>query len=254
MSHLTRGFVQIRRGFIEHVRTGRVPVAEGSLFLWLLLEADPRTGIVYGSAGFFASAYSGWPARNVREWLEGLEKKGYIKRFSKPGSHASYPILIDKYLCTDGAMKGKRLNATASTSCTAPVYESCEEDGKDIAGDLARTLPQEERKRIEKRKDSFGTHSVHATLTSSTSSKRPYVKPYTEDDPMSSFAVTDGHRRFARDRGLPPPEWHVEEFCSHWRRKGIPDNWDADAKFYVRMSRHRNASDPQRSSTPGYLQ
>lgn len=167
MAHLSRGFVQMRRGLLEHIRAGRLTGNEGSLFMWLVLEADPCTGIVYGSAGLFATVY-GWSARNVREWLEGLERKGYIRRFSKPGSHACYPILINKYLCSHGAMRGKVLNAVASVSCINPAYDSCEEDGEDIAGDLSSSLPEEERKRKRIRKtpvaDATGTRSQSATI------------------------------------------------------------------------------------------
>lgn len=130
MSYGSSGFIQLRRGLSEHVRTGRLTFFEASLYVFILMDANPTTGICFGSAGLFSALYS-VSARTCRDALENLEKKGYMRRFPTRGKHGSYPILINKFLCTDGAMKGKHVNSLKSTSYEDIVYESCDDDGDD---------------------------------------------------------------------------------------------------------------------------
>jgi hypothetical protein len=135
------GYIQLRRGLFEHVTEGRITSTEAFLYMAIIAHAKPDTGIWTGSSGLLASLY-GFSPRTARDLLEKLESKGYIKRFPKPGSHSNYPVLINKYECSDGAAKGWRLNATATIDCEDPVYEPCEEsvhhsakrDGKRGAG------------------------------------------------------------------------------------------------------------------------
>jgi hypothetical protein len=70
------GFIQLRRGLFEHVRDGRLSFFETSLYVAIIVDANPATGICYGSAGLFATIF-GLAPRTVREALEKLEKKGY---------------------------------------------------------------------------------------------------------------------------------------------------------------------------------
>ena len=148
MAYANSGFVQLRRGLAEHVRTGRLSFLEASLYIFILMDTNPSTGVCYGSAGLFATVY-GIPTRTCRDALEKLEKKGYFRRFPTPGKHGSYPILINKFLCSDGAMKGMYVNALESESCDNIYYESCDEHVKEhVKEDVKESAAS---KRIENR-------------------------------------------------------------------------------------------------------
>lgn len=129
---MTKGFLQLRRGLIEHLDQGRIGLTEFALCVLIYCLADPETGIWWGSSGLLALLSSIQP-RTARDDIEKLETKGYLKRFPTPGSHSKYPILVHKYECSDGAMKGRRLNSTETSDWRNPVYELCEDGVKDGA-------------------------------------------------------------------------------------------------------------------------
>lgn len=126
------GFIQLRRGLSEHVRDGRLSFFEASLYVFILMDANPATGLCYGSAGLFAAIY-GISGRTCRDALEKLESKGYLKRFPVRGKHGSYPILVNKFRCSDGAMKGKYVNCSKSTTCNSIFYDFCDDSVDDSA-------------------------------------------------------------------------------------------------------------------------
>jgi hypothetical protein len=126
----TNGFVQLRRGLQEHVTNGSMSVGQLGIYCLLLMNADPSTGIWRGSAGLLA-AVSGESPRTCRDAFERLEGAGYIKRFAVQGRHGSYPILVHRFDCSDGAMKGKRLNALNTVDSKTPIYESRHDNGND---------------------------------------------------------------------------------------------------------------------------
>ena len=113
------GYIPLRRGILEHARQN-LTHAEGWVYILILLEADPATGIWIGS-GKALGAYN-FPWRSACRLLESLEKKGYIKRFPKPGVHSNYPILVNKYRVTVGEHIGELLDTKQTTSWKSPVY------------------------------------------------------------------------------------------------------------------------------------
>lgn len=123
----TTGFVPLRRGLFEHVVNGDMAPLECFLYSAILASADPKTGIWISSAGVLSGLF-GIPHRTCRDLLEKLEKSGYVKRFPVQGRHGSYPILVHLFDCSDGAMKGMRLNAKESKDYKNPVYFSRHED------------------------------------------------------------------------------------------------------------------------------
>lgn len=129
------GFIQLRRGLSEHVRDGRLSFFEAALYVFILMDANPATGLCFGSAGLFAAIY-GISSRTCRDALEKLELKGYLRRFPTRGKHGSYPILVNKFRCSDGAMKGKYVNCSKSTSYTSIFYELCDDsvNGSAVVG------------------------------------------------------------------------------------------------------------------------
>jgi hypothetical protein len=126
MPGMSTGFLQLRRGLFEHVKDGRVSFFEASLYVAILSDANPSTGVCYGSAGLFAALYS-LSSRTCRDALEKLEEKGYLRRFPTRGKHGSYPILVNKFRCSDGAMKGKYVNCSKSTDWNKVVYDLCDD-------------------------------------------------------------------------------------------------------------------------------
>lgn len=117
------GFAKVRRGILEHLQDEKIGMGEFSVYMLVLLNADPSTGAWIGSARKLADRYL-LSERTCRDNMEKLEAKGYIKRFQVPGKHASYPILINRFEVTDGAARGRFLNATASLSYKDLVFDS----------------------------------------------------------------------------------------------------------------------------------
>jgi len=145
------GFAKVRRGITEHLRDGKIGPNEFTVYMLILLNADPSTGVWHGSAGLLAAWYSMSP-RTCRDNLEKLEQKEYIKRFPVRGKHASYPILIHRFECSTGAVSGKRLNAIKSLSCDELVYDLCDDGAGESAGAGAGKYLEKKRSR-EKNKD-----------------------------------------------------------------------------------------------------
>jgi hypothetical protein len=124
------GFLQLRRGLWDHLRTGRMTPLETLAFIYICSEADTRTGVWKGSAGALVGEL-GFEPRTARDVLERMERDGYIRRFAVPGSHICYPILVHKYLITNGEHNGEQLNALSSTfinGCVKLAFFSREED------------------------------------------------------------------------------------------------------------------------------
>src|SRR6266404_5992611 len=100
------GYVQIRRGIMDHLKDGRLTLREFEVFFILLMWADARTGIastngpgiVFLSGGQLKLDY-------VQKCLASLEEKGYIKRpLYVQGQRGDQKIFIDKYICTRGPL------------------------------------------------------------------------------------------------------------------------------------------------------
>lgn len=148
------GYLQLRRGVFEHVREGSLTHMEALTYIYMASQADTRTGVWHGSAGALRGEL-GCSERLARCVLERLSHKNYIKRFPIPGRHCCYPILVNKYLVTDGEHKGERLNATASEHWNRLVFEkvgnSCGHNVKpNVDHHVEQTASQ---RRIENRKE-----------------------------------------------------------------------------------------------------
>ena len=125
----SNGFVKSRRGILQHLRTGKITHEQFAAFEIILHEADPATGIWWGSANALAGNYN-YSKRSARHLLEQLERSGYIKRFATVGGRSNYPILVDKYEPTLGVKVGLRLNALLTEDWRHPAYESCQVGGQ----------------------------------------------------------------------------------------------------------------------------
>src|SRR5262249_7725764 len=128
MSRFT-GFVPLRRGLFEHVRNGRLGPLQAFCLIYILSQADTRTGVWMGCAKAL-SGELGISERTARDILERLEQGGYIRRFTSPGSHACYPLLVHKFAITNGEHDGEQLNAFDSASPTDLRYFRREHNGE----------------------------------------------------------------------------------------------------------------------------
>ena len=123
------GYLQLRRAIFEHVRDGRLTHLAALAYIYMASQADTRDGVWIGSAGALAGELC-IRERTARDVIERLSRLQYIRRFPVPGRHICYPVLINKYLVTDGEHAGHRLNAAASQSWNQLVFDkngdSCE--------------------------------------------------------------------------------------------------------------------------------
>ena len=107
------GFLQLRRGIWDHVRDGSLTRTGALVYIYMLTQADTRTGVWKGSAQCIASALN-IPRSTAKYALKGLDGK-YIRRFTVPGRHVCYPILLHKFLVTQGQHVDLMLDALNST-------------------------------------------------------------------------------------------------------------------------------------------
>jgi len=98
------GFVKIRRGLFEHIRSGRMKSDMLSIYTYLHLTADIYTGMVMGTSAPYIGMDLRKPLKHVQRQLIKLEKGKYIKRFGHRGCIQSYNILINKYETANGIL------------------------------------------------------------------------------------------------------------------------------------------------------
>ena len=168
---MSAGYIQKRRGILDHLRDGRLTLLELGAHDVIILLADKATGMWVGSAKALSANCGAGDItdRQARHLLESLEIKGYIRRFPKRRSHANYPILVNRYLVTFGAYSGMTLNASATSDWRKPVYESRQEQGaeqglEDGAEQGAERAPIQEvrskKEKIEKSIEGAATKTV----------------------------------------------------------------------------------------------
>jgi hypothetical protein len=134
------GFLQLRRGLWEHVRDGSLTHTGALVYIYMLTQADTRTGIWKGSAQCVASALN-IPKSTAKYALKGLDWK-YIRRFTAPGRHVCYPILLHKFLITQGQHIGLMLDALNSADeRTLEFYKS--EDSQQVVEQVVQDVVQQ---------------------------------------------------------------------------------------------------------------
>lgn len=124
------GFVPIRRGIYEHLKEGRITGQEFMVYLLLHLKADHRTGICYKISGPVIAGLLQISHRQANRLLTRLEKKGYIKRLNHRGQVPYYPVVINRFLTSNGllidAPNTKSLNEIAcrkDEGCPLTVFQ-----------------------------------------------------------------------------------------------------------------------------------
>jgi hypothetical protein len=101
-------------------------ITEALAFIYIGTQADTRSGIWKGCAKSL-SGEIGIPERTARDILEKMEHGDYIRRFAVPGRHSCYPILVHKFLITNGEHDGEQLNAIDSDGPDELSYFPCEQ-------------------------------------------------------------------------------------------------------------------------------
>lgn len=189
------GFLQLRRGFWAHRRDGRMSVTEALAFIYICSEADTRTGIWSGCAKALAGEL-GISERTARDVLEKLEQGGYIRRWTSPGRHWCYPILVHKFPLTSGGHNGEQLNAIDSKSPVDLVYfpraEDVVLDGKENSQHGAAQKRIENRNRKKEKKN-------------------PAAKPTPPADPRREPFIEFAYRTFQLRFGQ-KPSWQGKDW------------------------------------------
>jgi len=183
------GFLQLRRGFWEHVRDGRMTITQALAFVYICSEADTRSGIWKGSAKSL-SGELGIPERTARDVLEKMEHGDYIRRFAVPGRHSCYPILVHKFLITDGEHGGEQLDALNSTDANTLRYLPAEIREQGVEHSAAQ-----KRKRIGKE-------------------KKPAAKTTPPSDPRREVFLGFALKEFEVKHGL-KPSWVKADFVQY---------------------------------------
>jgi hypothetical protein len=118
------GYVPVRRGLLQHLTEGRLASQEFSVFVMLLLWADHKTGIARtNAAGLHFLSGRQINHSVIQKKLVSLEEKGYIKiPFFVQGQRGDYDIFIDKFVVTEGLMKGRTLSFADTTDWKNPAY------------------------------------------------------------------------------------------------------------------------------------
>lgn len=148
-------FVPIYTGIMNYLLRGDISRSEFGLYVMMHMQADFSTGIWTGSAPRIdGTAPRGAELRATQREMQRLADVGLVKHFHTHGARGNFPWLINKYICRSGALKGKQLNATLSTSLGHLMYEVCAEgDAEGAAESVAVSAPyQEVRVRKEKKR------------------------------------------------------------------------------------------------------
>jgi len=149
------GFLQLRRGIWEHVRSGQMNVNDFAIYVYILSEADTRSGKWQGCAQSIASALR-IPLSTVKYSLAKMDGK-YIKRFMVLGQRTAYPILCQRYLASSGPHVGRMLDAINTTNPRELQWfpaEPLDSSSTHVLPDVGR------QKRIENREERKDTPSA----------------------------------------------------------------------------------------------
>jgi len=104
------GYVQLRRGLMEHTYDGRLSNNEALTLVYLTMLADKETGRGLINAPVLRTYLPGLSPDAAKRVLHSLEEKGYIFRKITPRSPLIYPYWVDKYIPTIGPHKALQLS------------------------------------------------------------------------------------------------------------------------------------------------
>lgn len=102
------GFVQLRRGILEHIHNGRLTTHEFAALNVLIMIADKGTGAGEINAPLLRFYLPDLSSDAAQRALAGLEKKEYIYRENPEASRRAYRFWVNKYEVTVGRYKSRR--------------------------------------------------------------------------------------------------------------------------------------------------
>src|SRR5579862_814851 len=119
------GWVQLRRGILEHLASGRMTSDEFAAFTVILLKADHRNGVWRGTGKSLARLL-GWCERKGRTVLAALAAKGYLSIARARNQHSRSVVTVARYFgersaapgCRASVERGMRMPRNAL--CAAP--------------------------------------------------------------------------------------------------------------------------------------
>jgi hypothetical protein len=187
------GFLQLRRGIWEHVRNGQMNVNMLAIYVYILSEADTRTGTWMGCAQSICGALR-LPLSTVKYALSKMDGV-YIRRFIVRGRRFCHPILCHKFVLTNGPDVGRMLDALSSTSEKALAFFP-DAVSPDIQPDHSEHVGRQKRRenRDERRK-----------------AKPRAAKPAAPADPRFRAFVDFAYRAFELKHGQ-KPDWSGKDF------------------------------------------
>jgi hypothetical protein len=168
-------------------------ITQALAFVYICSEADTRTGIWKGCAKSL-SGELGLPDRTARDVLEKMEHGDYIRRFAVRGRHSCYPVLVHRFLITEGEHSGKQLNAMESTSPADLAYFPREHSVEHGVQHSVEHSAAQKRKRIEK-------ETEKKPMAKTTQPADPRFKPFL-DFAFGAFAQKHGQK----------PTWGGKDF------------------------------------------
>jgi hypothetical protein len=116
------GFVQYRRGLVEHLIDGRLSAMEFAAFSAILLLVDHRSYTWLGSANLLSKILH---IRNrwSQKLMISLRVKGYVNFVHKPGSHDLYSIQVPKFCSASQGQRESVPGAESSASQGQSIQE-----------------------------------------------------------------------------------------------------------------------------------
>ena len=129
------GWVQLRRGILDHLREGKLSNNEFLVLVVLIMLADKQTGAGTINAPCLRSFVPHLSYDAAKRVLLSLEEKHYIYRKIKYKSDLAYPFWVNLYIPSAGPHMGLQMDLTK-------VFES--KDIKDIEyiSDVPEVAPQ----------------------------------------------------------------------------------------------------------------
>jgi len=140
------GYYKRRRGILEHLESGTIGLLDLAVHDYLCLKMNTLLGngcsvpagvCITSAAAIHAICPKEVSERTIRRSLEHLEQIGWIKRWTVPGKHGNYPVLVARAGVRDLSGNEYRVNAEKTRDWRFPVCEpasSARGGGEEVSG------------------------------------------------------------------------------------------------------------------------
>lgn len=177
------GYVQLRRGIMDHLVDGRLSNNEALVLMWLIMLADKATGKGTINAPTLRTFLPELSYHAAKRLLQSLEDKQYIFRQIKPFSKVVYPYWVNRYILTYGPHKLLQIDLSqvfesrdiADICYIDPALENAPEGAPEGALDPALYYKNRETKKETKECSNIGT-SVNDSVCNPVVETKPITK------------------------------------------------------------------------------